>query len=267
MDITELDISEFLESEEQIEKSKQIIAENDIFMKSVGHTALEVYRIEKFKPTLQPSESYGKFYQGDSYVVVKQNDDNYEIHYWHGKECTVDEMGTSAAWTVQLSGILPKQSNHNLEEQFYEGDVFMSYFVKNGGLTYLPGGIESGFRDVTIKKEWVPRLLQCKGERYARVFEVATEANSINEGDVFILDLDDKIYFWPGKDCNVREKVKALETADAIRRTERNCHAEIYFPREDNDIDEEFWGFLGGKPAVINPATSDSADDMNDETM
>ncbi len=51
MDITELDISEFLESEEQIEKSKQIIAENDAFMKSVGHTPLEVYRIEKFKPT------------------------------------------------------------------------------------------------------------------------------------------------------------------------------------------------------------------------
>ena len=176
-------------------------------------------------------------------------------------------MGSSAAWTVQLSGILPKQSNHNLEEQFYEGDTFMSYFQKMGGLSYLPGGIESGFRDVTGPKVFNPRLLQCKGDRYARVFEVAIEANSINEGDVFILDQDDRIYFWPGKDCNVREKVKALETADAIRRTERNCHAEIYFPREDDAIDEEFWGFLGGKPAVINPATSDAAEEMNDETM
>jgi len=24
----------------------------------------------------------------------------YDIHYWHGKECTADEMGSSAAFTV-----------------------------------------------------------------------------------------------------------------------------------------------------------------------
>jgi len=57
-----------------------------------------------------------------------------------------------------------------------------------GGLSYLPGGIESGFRDVTGPKVFNPRLLQCKGERYARVFEVDITADSINEGDVFILD-------------------------------------------------------------------------------
>lgn len=39
------------------------------------------------------------------------------------------------------------------------------------------------------------------------------------------------------------------------------------YPREDDEVDAEFWGFLGGKPAVIKPATSDSADDMTDETM
>ena len=52
MDITELDISGFLESEEQIELSKKLIAECDVFMKSCGKVPLEVYRIEKFKPTL-----------------------------------------------------------------------------------------------------------------------------------------------------------------------------------------------------------------------
>jgi len=149
MDITELDLSEFLESEEQIERSKQIIKENDAFMKSVGQGDLEVYRMEAFKPTLQPVESYGKFYQGDSYVVVKNNEDDYQLHYWHGKDCTSDEMGTSAAWTTQLSEVLSKDASHNLEEQDFEGDLFMSYFVKNGGLSYLPGGVESGFHDVT----------------------------------------------------------------------------------------------------------------------
>jgi len=52
MDVTDLDISEFLESEEQIEKSKKLIEESKAFMASCGKEPLEVYRIEKFKPTL-----------------------------------------------------------------------------------------------------------------------------------------------------------------------------------------------------------------------
>jgi len=59
-------------------------------------------------------------------------------------------------------------SNHHLEEQMYESEVFLSYFKKNGGVEYLPGGIESGFRDVTIKEEFVVRLLHVKGERYPK---------------------------------------------------------------------------------------------------
>lgn len=157
MDITELDISGFLESEEQIELSKKLIAECDVFMKSVGKVPLEVYRIEKFKPTLQDKETYGKFYEGDSYVVVKLNEKEYDIHYWHGKECTADEMGSSAAFTVQLSAVLPLASHHHLEEQLYEGDQFLSYFKKSG-VEYLPGGIESGF-NIVKEKVFEPRLL------------------------------------------------------------------------------------------------------------
>ena len=51
MDITDLDISEFLESEEQVERHKQLVAECDAFMKSVGQLPIEIYRMEKFKPT------------------------------------------------------------------------------------------------------------------------------------------------------------------------------------------------------------------------
>jgi hypothetical protein len=221
MDITDLDISEFLESEEQIERSKKLIAESEAFMASCGKQPLEIYRIEKFVPTPQAPETWGKFYEGDSYVVLKLNEKEYDIHYWHGKEATADEMGSSAAFTVQLSGVLELSSNHHLEEQMYEGDLFLSYF-KQSGVEYLPGGIESGF-NIVGEKEFIPRLLQCKGKRYPRVFSVEMKAESVNEGDVFILDMNDKIYFWPGADCNVTEKMKALEVATNMRKAERHA--------------------------------------------
>jgi gelsolin len=85
------------------------------------------------------------------------------------------------------------------------------------------------------------------------------KADSINEGDVFILDMNEKIYFWPGTDCTVTEKMKALEVATNMRKSERHAQADVIFPREDDGIDKEFWDHLGGKPAVINPATPDDA--------
>ena len=263
MDITDLDISEFKEKEETLALQQEAIAKSDAFMKSVGKEPLEVYRMEKFVPTLQPTDSYGKFYTGDSYVCVKKQEDCYDLHYWHGKECTADEMGSSACWTVQLSGVLPMDSNHHLEEQMHESDKFMSYFKKTG-VEYMAGGIESGFREPT-KQFFEPRLLQVKGARYPRVFAVPMEAASINEGDAFILDLNERIFFWPGDSCNVNEKMKGLEVTTNIRKTERHCHADIFFPKENPEIDAEFWSHLGGKPATINPATDDSQVETSDD--
>lgn len=82
----------------------------------------------------------------------------------------------------------------------------------------MPGGIESGFKEVV--KDTTKKLFQVKGKRYPRVFSVPLVQESINEGDVYILDIpvegeenDDKLYFWVGKDCNVTEKMKGIEIA------------------------------------------------------
>ena len=90
-------------------------------------------------------------------------------------------------------------------------------------------------------------------------------ASCVNEGDVFILDMNDRIFFWPGKDCNVNEKCKGLEVVTNMRKSERHCAAEIYFPREDAAIDKEFWDHLGGKPDTINPAVPDDQVESEDQ--
>ena len=63
-------------------------AKAEAFFAQAGKDPLEIYRIEKFEPVRQAPETHGKFYQGDSYVVLSQKRGNYDIHYWHGKEAT-----------------------------------------------------------------------------------------------------------------------------------------------------------------------------------
>lgn len=51
-DITDMDLTEFLESDEQIERSKELAKAAEAFMKSCGKSPFEIYRMEQYKPTL-----------------------------------------------------------------------------------------------------------------------------------------------------------------------------------------------------------------------
>ena len=104
-------------------------------------------------------------------------------------------MGSSAALSTQLSGNLPMQSRHHLEEQEMETDMFMTYF--KSGLFYLEGGIESGFKKVNAEVH-EPKLMHIKGKRYPRVHSVPVAASSLNEGDCFVLDLGEQLFVWNG---------------------------------------------------------------------
>ncbi len=77
-----------MEREELDIHIKELQAKAGAFLASAGHDPLEVYRIEKFEPIRQEEQYHGKFYDGDSYVVIKKNEKEYDIHYWHGKNAT-----------------------------------------------------------------------------------------------------------------------------------------------------------------------------------
>jgi len=135
-----------------------------------------------------------------------------------------------------------------------ESQLFLSYF--RDGLFYLEGGVDSGFKHVE-PKTYEKKLYIVKGKRYPRVWTKELTADSLNEGDVFILDLGLKLYFWPGKDCNVNEKVKGMEILFNIKNHERGSLPVHFYPREDSKADAEFWAELGGKPDKINDAIPD----------
>jgi hypothetical protein len=77
-------------SEMTIEQQLELLKEKaEKFFEEAGKDKLEIFRIEKFTPIKVEQKFHGKFYQGDSYVLLKRNERDYDIHYWHGKEATM----------------------------------------------------------------------------------------------------------------------------------------------------------------------------------
>lgn len=221
---------------------------------------MELWRIENKAPVKQPAVD-GKFHTGDSYILLvttqsKSGALNWAIHFWIGAESSQDEYGIAAYKTVELDESLGGGPVQYREVQGNESQLFQSYF-KNIGLEYLPGGVDSGF--VKVERDvYRPRLLMLKGKRTVRVTEVPLSNQSLNTGDVFILDLGLQLYIYNGQHANRYEKAKGVEVSQKIRNQERGGRATITVIEEDPN-NAEFWGALGGQITVTNPGEDDAA--------
>lgn len=179
--------------------------------KKVG---LQIWRIVKFKVQEWPKQDYGKFYNGDSYIVLNTYKEAgaeqllYDVHFWIGKYSSQDEYGTAAYKTVELDTFLDDVPIQHREVQGHESELFRSYFPS---ITILEGGADSGFR--TVKpEEYKPRLLHFHGDRHGvKVTEVPRCKERVDSTDVYILDLGLRLIQWNGKGSNVQERFKALE--------------------------------------------------------
>jgi gelsolin len=212
----------------------------------------QIWRIESFKVVHWPKDQYGKFYSGDSYIVLhtyKKTPDSaalaYNVHFWLGEKTSQDEMGTAAYKTVELDDLLGDVPVQYREVQGSESETFMAIF--KGKITIMEGGVDSGFKHVK-PEEYKARLMHLKGKKNVRVTEVPCKRESLNQGDVFILDAGLKIWQWNGAKAAIAEKRKAAEVLNGLK-DERNGKpkSKIIDGTED---DEEFWKLLGGKGEI-----------------
>jgi len=224
--------------------------------KAVG---VQIWRIEKFHVVPWKKEEYGKFFSGDSYIILntyKKTPDSaalaYNLHFWLGAETSQDEMGTAAYKTVELDDLLGDVPVQYREVQGSESEQFMGIFKNK--ITIMSGGVDSGFKHVK-PEEYKPKLLHCKGKKVVRVTETKLSSDSLNQGDVFILDAGLKIWQWNGKDCAIAEKRKAQEVVNGLKEERLGkCKAKIIDSTED---DEEFWKILGGKGKIQDAIPDD----------
>lgn len=213
---------------------------------------MEIWRIENFQPVPLPKSEHGKFYSGDSYIVLQTSPGKggaylYDIHFWLGKDTTQDEAGTAAIKTVELDAVLGGRAVQHRELQGHESDKFLSYFKPC--IIPLEGGVASGFKKPE-EEIFETRLYICKGKRVVRLKQVPFARSSLNHDDVFILDTDSKIYQFNGSNSNIQERAKALEVIQYLKEKyhEGTCDVAII---DDGKLEAEsgsgeFWVLFGG---------------------
>ncbi|KAJ3427674.1 villin [Anaeramoeba flamelloides] len=225
---------------------------------------IEVWRIEKMK--VATWKKVGVFLTGDSFIILHtkrtKSGISYDLYFWLGVESSQDEKGVAAYKTVELDDYLGGRAIQYRVVQHHEPENFLAVF--KGGIKYEEGGIDSGFKHV-VRDQYETRLLHLKGRRNVRVNQVKVAANSLNAGDVFVLDCGLNIYQWNGKDCNKMEKMKGLQVTSKIKDDERGGKAKVHIIAQGEE-EEDFWKAIGGKGRIQTAEEGGDDDEFEKET-
>ncbi|XP_076747357.1 gelsolin isoform X2 [Maylandia zebra] len=236
------------------------------FERAGKEAGLQVWRVENMELVPVPESLYGRFYIGDAYLILKSTSNRsgalqYDLHYWQGSACSQDESGAAAILTVQMDDFLQGAPVQYREVQGYESGTFTGYF--KSGLTYMKGGVASGFKHVVTSDVGdVKRLLHVRGRRAVRATEVPISWDSFNQSDSFILDLGQEIIQWSGSHSNHFEKLKATMVSKGIRDNERCGRAELQVCDEGAEP-EKMVEVLGEKPELSESQADDTETDAS----
>ncbi|CAB3246518.1 unnamed protein product [Arctia plantaginis] len=258
------------------EGSSTLAADKDARSKARVHPAfanagrqagVEIWRIEDFEPVAVAARDYGKFYKGDSYIVLKttadkKNNLSWDIHYWIGSESTQDESGAAAILTVGLDDKFNGAAVQHRETLGYESQQFLNYFPST--IQYLNGGHATGFTHVVTNAGAQKRLFQVKGKKNVRVRQVDPLISSMNKGDVFILDLDQTIYVFVGDKAKNVERLKAISFANQVRDQDHSGRGKVeIIDQYSSEVDvQKFFTALGSGSKDIVPEDSAGGDDQ-----
>jgi gelsolin len=208
--------------------------------KAVG---LKIWRIVNFKVTDWPKEDYGKFFNGDSYIILntykpdpKSEELAFDLHFWIGANSSQDEYGTAAYKTVELDTFLDDAPVQHREVEANESDLFLSYFPK--GMMLLEGGADTGFNHVK-PEQYNPRLLHFSGAgKNVVVSQVPAAKSRLNSGDVFILDKGLAIYQWNGSGASAFEKNKAVQFMNNLKAERSGKKIDVQVLEENSTSDD-----------------------------
>ncbi|KAK1877460.1 Protein flightless-1 like [Dissostichus eleginoides] len=205
---------------------------SEFFMEDVGQVpGVSVWQIENFIPLQVDEAFHSKFYEADSYIILKTFLDengqlNWQIFYWIGQDATLDKKAGAAI-----------------------------HSVFNNEISYIEGGTASGF--YTVEDTSYPiRLYRVYGKKNIRLESVPVKAFSLDPRFVFLLDSGTDIFIWRGANATLSGTTKARLFAEKINKNERKGKAEIT-TLSQNQEPPGFWEVLGGQPEEIKKHVPD----------
>jgi hypothetical protein len=235
--------------DEQLEKPK--LDYSEFFEEDVGHIpGLTCYEIDKFLPNLVEPALYGKFYEGDCYIVLKTSIDdtnslNWQIYFWIGSQASLDKQACAAMHAVNLRNLLGATCRTQREEQNDESDEFIDMFGSK--MMYIEGArTTSGFYTVE-DVEYVTRMYKVSGTQRIILEPVPLTYESLDTHCVYLLDNGMNIYLWNGTKCNPITRSKSRLFAEKINKHERKFEAELIQMKQGDEV-SPFWKLLSGPP-------------------
>ncbi|OQV19146.1 Villin-1 [Hypsibius exemplaris] len=254
-----------------------------------GTSAFLIWRIEKLQVVPVPKEQYGSFYNGDSYVIYSATDRSdtpgvnvkvhelrgqadLRVHFWLGENTSQDEAGVAAIKTIELDDLLGGSPIQHREVQESESERFRSYFAS--GIRYLEGGVASGLNtfDGAFKPKLPPSPYTAASVDLSAREMREISWQSMNEGDVFVLDTGAIIFVWNGKQANKYEKVQGSKIAQKLRTEHGGGNvvvvddgAEDKLPADELKVFEDHLSL--GKKQLATLSRADSNDDTLHEKV
>ncbi|KAJ2941902.1 hypothetical protein O0L34_g10717 [Tuta absoluta] len=204
--------------------------EHQAFVEAGSEPGVKIWTIDKFEPVEIEKPMYGKFYNGDAYIVLKTTGDksstlSHDAHFWLGGKSSQDKQGSAAILTVTLDDMLAGKAVHHREVQGHESGQFLGYFKP--AIRYLEGGNESGFNEVEINAGAEKRLLKLSGADNMRIEEVPAEASSLTRDNCFILEVEHDIFVLVPEGAKATHRRKIISVANKLRDEDHNGRASI----------------------------------------
>ncbi|KAH1194677.1 Villin-2 [Glycine max] len=258
----------------------------------------EIWRIEDFQPVPLPRSEYGKFYMGDSYIILQTTQGKggaylYDIHFWIGKDTSQVSLDFTLPYFQPLlshSVFLHRtQEFHSFSLSFSlsgSKDEAGTAAIKTVELDASLGGRAVQHREIQGHESdkflsyFKPCIIPLEGgiasgfkkpeeEEFETRLYVPFARSSLNHDDVFILDTQNKIYQFNGANSNIQERAKALEVIQLLKEKhhEGKCDVAIV---DDGKLDTEsdsgeFWVLFGGFAPIGKKVISE--DDIIPETI
>ncbi|XP_051685192.2 villin-like protein isoform X6 [Oryctolagus cuniculus] len=221
---------------------------------------LHVWILENQKMLPVPEQAYGNFFEQHCYVVLHvpqspkaQQGALSDLHYWIGKEATLEAQGAAAASVQRLQEALESPCVQHREAQGHESACFCSYF--RPGVVYRKGALPSDHRHVQTNTYDIQRLLHVRGTKHVSATEVELSWNSFNKGAVFLLDLGKVMIQWNGPKTSASEKSRALALTRSLRDRERGGRAQIGVVEDEaeaGDLMQIMEAVLGRRPGSLH---------------